>query len=48
MAESLTQLADIGEAFQAHYRAAIDHVLHVLQRRLPTAACTIYEPLSLS
>src|SRR3954452_25077459 len=34
MAESLTQLADIGEAFQAHYRAAIENVL---QRRLPTA-----------
>jgi lysophospholipase L1-like esterase len=41
MAESLTQLADIGEAFQGHYRAAIDNVL---QRRLPTAVCTIYEP----
>jgi hypothetical protein len=34
MAESLAQLADIGEAFQAHYRAAIENVL---QRRLPTA-----------
>jgi lysophospholipase L1-like esterase len=41
MAESLTQLGDIGDAFQAHYRAAIENVL---QRHLPTAVCTISEP----
>jgi hypothetical protein len=41
MTESLAQLADIGDAFQAHYRAAVENVL---RRRLPTAVCTIYDP----
>jgi GDSL-like Lipase/Acylhydrolase family len=41
MAESLAQLADIRDGFQAHYRAAIENVL---KRRLPTAVCTIYDP----
>jgi hypothetical protein len=41
MADSLTQLADIRDAFQARYSAAL---ADVLQRRLPTALCTIYDP----
>ena len=41
MAESLTQLADIREAFQDNYRAA---TAKVMERRLPTAVCTIYDP----
>jgi hypothetical protein len=41
MAQSLTQLADIRDAFQAQYRAAI---AGILERRLPTAVCTIYDP----
>jgi hypothetical protein len=41
MAESLMQLADIGDEFQMHYRAAI---MEVVQTGLPTAVCTIYDP----
>lgn len=41
MAESLNQLADIREAFHAGYGAALQNVL---ERRLPTAICTIYNP----
>lgn len=41
MAESLTQLAEIADAFEADYRAGM---ANVLQRGLPTAVCTIYDP----
>src|SRR5206468_763248 len=41
MAESLSQLAEIGEEFQMRYAAAMTAVL---QRGLPTAVCTIYDP----
>jgi hypothetical protein len=41
MAESLMQLADIRDTFQAQYAAAINGVL---QANLPTAVCTIYDP----
>jgi hypothetical protein len=41
MAESLGQLADIRDAFRAQYAAAM---AAVLQRGLPAAVCTIYDP----
>jgi hypothetical protein len=41
MAESLMQLADIRDEFQVRYAAAINGIL---QARLPTAVCTIYDP----
>jgi hypothetical protein len=41
MAESLMQLAEIRDKFQVQYAAAINGVL---QARLPTAVCTIYDP----
>jgi hypothetical protein len=41
MAESLMQLADIRDKFQLQYAAAINGIL---QARLPTAVCTIYDP----
>src|SRR5205085_726455 len=41
MAQSLAQLADIRDAFQTQYRAAI---AGILERGLPTGLCTIYDP----
>jgi lysophospholipase L1-like esterase len=41
MAESISQLAEIGDEFQARYAAA---VTAVSQRGLPAAVCTIYDP----
>jgi lysophospholipase L1-like esterase len=41
MAESLMQLAEIHDEFQVRYAAAINGIL---QSRLPTAICTIYDP----
>jgi lysophospholipase L1-like esterase len=41
MAESLGQLADIRDEFRAQYAAAM---AAVLQRGLPAAVCTIYDP----
>lgn len=41
MAEALELLSRVRDRFRAAYAAMIDEVL---QRRLPTAVCTIYEP----
>jgi hypothetical protein len=41
IADAVTRLAAVGEAFALDYRAMLDAVL---ARGLPTALCTIYEP----
>jgi hypothetical protein len=41
IAAALLRLADVADAFRRDYQAMLDQVL---QRRLPTALCTIYEP----
>jgi lysophospholipase L1-like esterase len=41
VAESMEQLAKIREQFQRHYRTMLETVL---QRGLPVAVCTIYDP----